>query len=97
MRHESIAIIFRCDGGAQEVTGQVARTLAALVEAGSRGVTALEMSSWALRLAHYVLCLRKLGVPIQMVRELHPGGWHGRYTLLVDVQILSVETSEAAA
>src|SRR5436190_4076120 len=38
-----------------EVEGQEARTLAALQRAGAAGITALEVSTWALRLAHYVM------------------------------------------
>jgi hypothetical protein len=66
----------------------VARTLVALVAAQERGCTALELSTWALRLAHYVLCLRRLGLDVELERENHPGGWHGRYRLQTGVQIL---------
>lgn len=85
-------------GGVHEVEGQFARTLHALVEAGQRGVTALEVGSWALRLAHYILILRRLGLVIDMQREKHGGsapGWHGRYVLQTGVQIID-ETREAA-
>ncbi len=78
------------DGRVFEVRGQVARTLLALVAATDRGCTALELSTWALRLAHYVFCLRRLGLEISMEREKHPGGWHGRYRLLAPVEVLEV-------
>jgi hypothetical protein len=71
-----------------KVQGQVGRTLIALVAAQERGCTALELSTWALRLAHYVLCLRRLGLDVALERENHPGGWHGRYRLQTGVQIL---------
>jgi hypothetical protein len=50
---------------------QVCRTLRALIEAGDQGITALEVSSWALRLAH----------------EPHEGGHHGRYRLISRVTL----------
>lgn len=73
--------------------GQSARCLMALVAAGDRGVTAQELSSWALRLAAYVHDLRRrFGLDIHMEREPHDGaageGWHGRYSLLSSVQII---------
>jgi hypothetical protein len=76
------------DGRVFQVRGQVARTLLALIVAQERGCTALELSTWALRLAHYVLCLRRLGLDIPLERENHPGGWHGRYRLVSGVEIL---------
>jgi hypothetical protein len=74
------------------VLGQEARTLEALRCAGDAGVTAQEISSWALRLAHYCMKLRKLGLAIEMQREHHKGpvpGWHGRYFLKTPVEILT--------
>ena len=72
-----------------EVTGKAAKTLLALLSTGQRGVTALELSNtWALRLAAYVHDLRKLGLDIQMQREEHEDGWHGRYILITPVEIL---------
>lgn len=63
-------------------TGQVAKALSALVAAGARGVTALEVNSWAYRLGAYVHSLRHdCGLAIETVREPHDGGWHGRYVL----------------
>ncbi len=61
---------------------QERRALAALIAAGSKGVTALEQASWALRLAAYVHTLRTVyGLVIETVREPHDEGWHGRYIL----------------
>jgi len=74
--------------GAFTVTGQVAKALAALVAAESRGVTALEVATWAYRLGAYVHTLRhRHGLSIETRREPHEGGWHGRYVLRSPVTI----------
>jgi hypothetical protein len=73
------------------VRGQMAKALRALVEAGDSGITALEVSSWAYRLGGYVYFLRHLhGLVIEMQRESHEGGWHGRYVLRSKVAIAPV-------
>ena len=70
------------------VKGQTAKALLELVEAGSRGVTALEAATWAYRLAAYCHDLRhKHGLSIRTDKESHPGGWHGRHVLESDVRI----------
>jgi hypothetical protein len=73
-----------------ETVGQTARALLALVEQGERGITALEMGTWALRLGAYVHILRKIGIAIETIHETHNvlGDWHGRYVLRCTVQIL---------
>jgi hypothetical protein len=83
-------------------TGQVGRTLRALVEAGPRGVTSLEISTWALRTSHYVFILRRRhGLDIETVREPHDGpagpGTHGRYILKTPVRIIEVRRDREAA
>jgi hypothetical protein len=83
--------------GEFSVSGQTARALLALVDAAGRGVTALELSAWALRLAAYVHSLRRLGLAITLLREPHPGGWHGRYVLASPVQLLSICSGEGGA
>lgn len=71
------------------VTGQFARTLLALVEAGARGATAKELANWAFRLSHYVLILRhRHGLSIITQWEAHDGGKHARYVLRSSVTIL---------
>ena len=73
------------------VEGQEARTLLALHNAGAAGVTALEVSNWALRLSHYVFKLRALGLSIDMEHEQHDGpvpGRHGRYFLRSGIWII---------
>ena len=82
--------------------GQFGRTLSALVNAGAAGVTALEVSDWALRLAHYVFVLRtRYGLDIETVREAHEGpagpGHHGRYFLRSPIRILRTSDSLDAA
>jgi len=74
------------------VTGQVAKALSVLVAAGVRGVTALEVNSWAYRLGAYVHSLRHdCGLAIETVREPHEGGWHGRYVLRSPVKLETVQ------
>jgi len=78
-----------------EVSGQTARALLALVEAGQRGVTALECSTWAFRLAAYCYDLRRdHGLAIRCDCEEHPGGWHGRHVLETPVDVIRVEMVE---
>jgi hypothetical protein len=86
-----IAIWFDMPVGRRRLVGQTARAMAALLEAGSNGVTALEMSSWALRLGAYVHLLRRdYSLEIVTMHETHNelGDWHGRYVLLSRVRIL---------
>lgn len=74
--------------GAFTVTGQTAKALVALSSAGTAGITALEVNSWAYRLGAYVHTLRHdYGLTIETLRELHEGGWHGRYVLRSPVSI----------
>jgi hypothetical protein len=75
------------------VGGKNLQTLLALVGAGPRGITALEVSTWAYRLAGYCHTLRRLGVPIVTYREAHEGGWHGRYRLEGKVKLHPVTTA----
>lgn len=69
------------------VGGQELRTLLALVAAGSRGVAAQEVSSWAYRLAAYCHRLRRYGLVISTSSEPHGGGWHARYRLECPVKL----------
>lgn len=83
-----------------EEKGQVARTLLHAAKAGEKGFTSLEISSWALRLSHYVFVLRNDGVTIDMEREDHEGpsgdGWQGRYYLRNRVEILAIRNAGKA-
>ncbi len=75
--------------GAFAVTGQTAKALTALMGADKRGITALEVNSWAYRLGAHVHELRhRHGLAIETLREPHEGGWHGRYVLRSPVSTL---------
>ena len=93
------AIVIDDDGTERTVTvtGRYAQTLRALVNAGHRGTTALEMSSWALRLSHYVFILRKeYNLDISMEREPNGGeygGHHGRYRLVSEVYLIEEQAA----
>ena len=83
------------------VRGQTAKALIALVCGGDRGVSALEVATWAYRLAAYCHELRtRYSLAIRTEREEHPGGWHGRHVLETPVTIRFVadpeQESEAA-
>jgi len=70
------------------VSGQTAKALLALVEAGPKGCTAMEVATWAYRFAAYCHDLiHAHGLRIVTEREEHPGGWHGRHILLDHVTI----------
>lgn len=73
-----------------EFSGKLARTLTALIDT-RHGITAVEVSSWAFRLAAYVHVLRQNAIEIATEREEHPGGWHGRYFLLSDCSKVDVK------
>jgi hypothetical protein len=84
----------------QTVTGQEARTLLALHAAGPAGITALEISTWALRLSHYIFKLRGRGLSIDMEREEHAGpvsGVHGRYRLQTPIEFVPFLGMQEAA
>lgn len=77
------------------VAGQAAKSLAALVAARDRGVTAFEVEAWSLRLAAYTHDLKhRHGLVIETIREEHPGGWHGRHILRTPVEIISRSDQE---
>lgn len=83
--------------GARSVTvkGQTAKALLALVDAGNRGCTALEVASWAFRFAAYTHELRTLhGISIRTDREPHAGGWHGRHVLESQVTVTAISEGE---
>jgi hypothetical protein len=75
--------------------GRNGRTLVALVEFAN--ITALEVSSWAYRLATYIWHLRHgHGLNIKTLDEPHPNGTHGRYVLHSKVRILDVQVRNTA-
>ena len=81
------------DGSPFTVQGQEARTLLLLVEKGNRGVVAYDFTGGPpFRLPAYTWALmKKHGLVIETVREQHPGGWHGRFVLHSEVELLSKE------
>ena len=83
-----------------KVPGQAGRALLELVRAGREGLTALDLGSWALRLAVYISTLRhRHGLIIETAPEPHEGpggrGTHGRYVLRTHVRIVHVEGGQA--
>lgn len=79
------------------VRGQTAKALAALVEAGPRGRTALEVATWAYRFSAYTFeLIHDHGLVIRTDREKHPGGWHGRHVLVTPVRIVAMEGADGA-
>lgn len=76
------------------LAGQHARTLAALINKKEHGITALELSSWAFRLAAYIFTLRtKYKLNIVTNTEPHVNsageyGSHARYFLISKVRKL---------
>ena len=88
-----------------KVTGQVARTLTALVEAGDGGVSTLEAINDGLsyRFSAYAQVLRKgHGLIISAEREGHApasggSGWHARYRLACPVELVEIIRPEGRA
>jgi len=84
------------------LVGQYARTLRALIQAGPKGITALDVANtWALRLGHYVFVLRREhDIDIETRREDHDGvagkGWHARYLLHTRCKLSGADEAEAA-
>jgi hypothetical protein len=91
MTHERIAFEATMPTGTVRgnASGQTAKALVAL-DAGQRGITALECDTWAYRLAAYCHFLRRDGgLVIRTDREEHPGGWHGRHVLETPVRLIA--------
>lgn len=88
-----LRVTFENEAGVKHtVRGRVAQSICWLVERQQNGITAAEMSNWALRLGAYVHILRhKHHVNIRTDMEPHEGGSHGRYVLVSSITILSVE------
>ena len=89
-RNLTIIVSYRLDGRLYErvISGRVAQTLYHLITASSRGITVVEVSSWAYRLGAYIHTLRhQYGLNIESYTEPHDGGMHARYVLLDKVDI----------
>lgn len=90
---KKVAVTFKIQGQDRLyfVKRRNAQTLLWLVHKGEEGVTAAEMSSWALRLSAYVFILRRhYGLSILTLREPHDGGHHARYVLKTPVELVSI-------
>lgn len=85
---------FRLDGRELTARGRDAWALAELVTAGADGLTPI--SRPAPRWSHYTWKLRKQGVDIETITELHGGayaGHHARYVLRSPVEIIETKTA----
>jgi hypothetical protein len=86
---------FRLDGQERVVRGRYAWALAELVKAGPAGCTPITQPGP--RWSGYILKLRKAGIEIETIHEMHGGayaGHHARYVLRSPIEV--VEFREAA-
>jgi hypothetical protein len=80
------------------LVGRLAETMAALVQAGERGLTERDAGEFCWRLSEYIAQLRnRYGVPIATVEVVHRGGWHARYVLEFSVTVLSFQPAQYGA
>lgn len=90
-----IALIFKKqnDTSYYRVSGRPAQALLWLIHRGDKGITAQEVSSWALRLSAYIHILRRdYKIIIITIREKHDGGIHGRYVLKDVIELVEIIT-----
>lgn len=74
-----------------KVSGQIAKVLLALVEAGEAGITPLARETWSLRLSDHVRTLKnRRGLVILTLWGKHDGGRHARYVLGSRATIIEV-------
>lgn len=79
------------DGKPFMVRGREAQTLRLLLRKGPAGFTSGEASplGWARRTSHYVMKLRRAGVPISSPREMTPDGARvARYMLAGELEVI---------
>jgi hypothetical protein len=84
------------DGRLVVVVGRVAWALNELMTAGAAGCSVFDCP--APRWSSYVYRLRKLGIPIETVREPHGGpfaGHHARYFLPTGIRIIEIVDDES--
>jgi hypothetical protein len=91
-RSERLKITFRIlpDGSHMTVVGRDAWALKQLTKAGSAGCTPI--THVGPRWSGYVLKLRKLGICIETIHEMHGGefaGRHAKYVLRSEIGIIS--------
>lgn len=79
------------DGQPFTVSGQMAKVLLALIEAGEAGVTPLARQTWSLRLSDHVRKLKmRHGLFIATKWGRHEDGRHARYVLLSAMIIVEI-------
>lgn len=86
---------YAIDGVERTASGRVAWALSELAKAGAEGCTPI--TTPGPRWSDYVFKIKKLGISVETVTEMHGGafaGKHARYVLRSPVQIL--EIGEAA-
>ncbi len=86
------AVVSLQGGEVMTIKGRQAQAIAALHKAGSAGINAAQMSSWALRLGHYIFTLRRLGFDIETRRVKFVGGWYGQYVLHTPIDKINVHS-----
>jgi hypothetical protein len=89
-------IVMLRDGRVVVVQGRAAWALNELMAAGAAGCSIFDCP--APRWSSYVYRLRKLGIPIETVREPHSGpfaGHHARYFLRIQIIILKKAGGES--
>jgi hypothetical protein len=77
-------------------SGREAWTLDKLIDAGPKGVRAIDRP--APRWSHYIMMLRRAGLAIDTIRETHGGayaGHHGRYVLATPLAVVSAQYASA--
>lgn len=93
LNDKRVTVLFQKEGAEnpQFAKTRVGQTILWLVHSGEKGITSLEVSSWAFRLADYIHTLRHdYWLNIITIKEGHDGGHHGRYFLRDAVTILQI-------
>jgi hypothetical protein len=94
----SITVKVGPNGAVKRFSGRFAWALAELIRAGARGVTPIDQP--APRWSHYIYRLRRKGVPITTVPEMHGGsfaGRHGRYIIGASVVVVASDSRQGQA
>jgi hypothetical protein len=81
------------DGAPFAVTGRAAQTLLTLSGKGAKGITVFDFPGGVgFRLAAYIHLLKtQNGLAIEISREPHNGGSHGRWYLRSNVEIIAID------
>jgi hypothetical protein len=87
-------IRFRLGGSEKTAKGRDAWALSELIAAGSDGCTPIERPGP--RWSGYVLKLRKLGLDIETVNEMHGGPYAGRHARYVNRSAIEVIETKTA-